>query len=295
MTHYHQPNGTPPPQPGPYGHAGPYPAYDSAPAPYGQQPGYSQPHPQGGQPYQQGRFRHPSVDPRQPYGTPRPGPPPKRGWFSRHPFLSAVLTVAAVLLVAIVASPGQDDSATTSAGNPNQPVVTGPTSTDPDDPAAGAAPDQPSEEPSDEPTEEATEEPDLAFGIGDAASAGDFEFVVEGIETGRESIGNGFLNEEAQGQYLLVEISVTNTGNEEATFYGGDQVVVDTEGREHSADSGAWMYLDDEEGFFITDINPGNSTAGTLVFDIPTDATPASILLSDGLWFSSNEVEVSLR
>ncbi|WP_147915481.1 DUF4352 domain-containing protein [Ruania zhangjianzhongii] len=315
MNDYHQPYGTPPEQPGPYGQPGPYPPYGSAPAPYGPHPGYAQqpgpgyrrPQAQGGQYYPQGQFQHPGAGTRPPYGAPRPVPPPRRGWFSRHPVLSAGLTIAAVLLVAIVANPGQDDSATAGPHDPNHPAAVAPSTTDPDDPTAGAAPDEPSEEPTEqpsedtsedasaEPTEEPSEEPELTFGIGDAARAGELEFVVDGVETGQESIGDGFLSEEAQGQYVLVEVTVTNTGSEEATFYDGDQLLIDTEGREHSSDSGAWMYLDEDEGFFVTDINPGNTTAGVLVFDIPTDATPASITLSDGSWFSYSEVEISLQ
>lgn len=233
--------------------------------------------------------------------------PRKQSWFSRHPMFSAGLAIAAALLVVIVVSPGQDGAPNTGTAGPDQPAAAAPATSDPDDSTAGGASDEPSEEPSeaqsdepteepsDEPTEEPSEEPDLAFGVGDVAPAGDLEFVVDGIETGLESIGDGFLDEQAQGQYALVEIAVTNVGNEAATFYDGDQILIDTDGREHSSDSGPWIYLDDGDGLFITDINPGNTATGTLVFDIPTDATPASVLLSDGGWFSPSEVEVSLQ
>jgi hypothetical protein len=128
-------------------------------------------------------------------------------------------------------------------------------------------------------------------GIGDPVRDGKFEFVVTEVETGVENVGDEFLSEEAQGQFVLVHMTVENIGDEAQTFDGSAQFLFDTEGREHSADTEAALYVENSESFF-NEINPGNRVEGVVVFDIPADATPASMRLHDSLL--SGGVEVML-
>ncbi len=73
---------------------------------------------------------------------------------------------------------------------------------------------------------------------------------------------------------MLVHVTVTNIGDQAQMFDGSSQKLVDTAGREHFADTSAAIYLGDANSF-LTDINPGNSVEGTVVFDAPADAVPA--------------------
>src|SRR5699024_6614885 len=109
---------------------------------------------------------------------------------------------------------------------------------------------------------------------------------------GVDTIGGEYLQQTAQGQYVLVHLDVTNIGSSAQTLFDSAQALIDTEGREHSADSSAGIYLEDNE-MWISDVNPGNTLSGTLVFDIPTDAVPDRVVLHDSLF--SGGVEVSLR
>ncbi|MBD8079951.1 DUF4352 domain-containing protein [Cellulosimicrobium arenosum] len=139
--------------------------------------------------------------------------------------------------------------------------------------------------------EEPVEKPDAAAVVGDAVRDGKFEFTVTEVETGVASVGDDFLAQEAQGQYVLVHMTVENIGDEAQLFDGSSQELTDTEGRTHENDGSAAIYLDDSNSF-LTDINPGNSVDGVVVFDIPADATPASIELHDSMF--SGGVEVAL-
>lgn len=199
---------------------------------------------------------------------------PRRSWFARHKVLTGVGAFVALIVVVNALGGGDDEEPTDAA------------------PAAAASADagQPAPEEKEEKAAPAAEEV-AAAGIGTPVRDGKFEFTVTGVEPGVASIGSDVFGETAQGQFLLVRMTVTNIGDEAQHFSGSNQELVDTEGRTHSADTSAAIYLDDSDSF-LNQINPGNSVEGTVVFDIPTDATPASIELHDSMF--SGGVSVTL-
>jgi hypothetical protein len=199
----------------------------------------------------------------QPVPDPAPAPQPRRSWFARHKILT---TLGAVVVVVVVASAlgGRGDDAP-----PASPAASAP---------AGDAP--------------AEESPaSAAAGIGTPVRDGKFEFTVTGVEPGVARIGDDMFGQDAQGQFLLVHVTVTNIGEEAQYFDGSSQKLTDAQGRTHSADTGAAIYLGDAQSF-LNQINPGNSVQGTVVFDVPADAAPASVELHDSPF--SGGVEVTL-
>lgn len=129
-------------------------------------------------------------------------------------------------------------------------------------------------------------------GIGDQVQDGAFAFTVTKVETGREALGDGFLRSEAQGSYVLVHVTVTNVGTESAMFTSANQTLLDDRGREFEADAGAALMNVPGSESFLTDINPGNSVDGVLVFDVPEGLAPAAIELHESMF--SRGVVVSL-
>lgn len=119
-------------------------------------------------------------------------------------------------------------------------------------------------------------------GIGDPVRDGMFEFTVTGVDTGVARVGDEVPGEQAQGQFVLVQVRVENIGEEAQYFAGSAQTLVDTDGREHSADEAAALFIEGSDSLF-TEINPGNAVDGVVVFDIPTDAVPAVLELHDSL------------
>lgn len=128
-------------------------------------------------------------------------------------------------------------------------------------------------------------------GIGDTVEDGAFAFTVTDVETGVSSVGGDFLREEAQGQYVIVHVTVENIGDRAEMFDGSNQKLFDAEGREYSNDSAAEISLDNSDAF-LTDINPGNTIKAQVVFDIPEDVEPVSIELHESVF--SGGVTVSL-
>lgn len=219
--------------------------------------------------------------PGQPASAPAPpAAPPRRSWFARHKFLTAVGAIA-LLAVGISALSGGDDDATSAVHSARGVEAGDGTTAEAEEPAEGEGTE-----------EEAAEEEPAAPGIGVRVADGDFEFIVTEVETGIATVGSEFLSSDAQGQFVMVHVTVTNTGNSSATFMGMNQALVDTEGREHANDDGSTIYLENSDGW-LTAINPGNTLDAVVLFDIPADAVPAWIELHDSML--SRGVRVDLQ
>ncbi|SEE95511.1 DUF4352 domain-containing protein [Ruania alba] len=247
------------------------------PGPDGQYPPAGSYAPQGPGSYQSPGQPGPGF----PTGPPAQGGPPqpeptKRSWFARHKVLTVLGALVALIIVFSALSSGGSDEpeADPAPSTAATPADTG---------------DEPANEADAEPADEAAEQ---TPGIGDPARDGTFEFVITEVETGVAQVGDEFLSEEAQGQFVLVHLSVTNIGDQAEYFFDSDQTLIDTEDRQHSADSEAGIYLGDNETF-LSEINPGNTLEGIIVFDVPADATPAGIELHDSAF--SGGVSVTLE
>ncbi len=195
-----------------------------------------------------------------------PAPQKKRNWFARHKFLSAIGAI--VLFVVLVNAFGDDGEPATEGG----------------DSVGDAAVASDSSEPA-----VVEEKP---AGIGDKARDGKFEFTVTKVEPGVQEVGDEFLSKEAQGQFVLVHLTIQNIGEEAQLFDATSQLGFDGKGNEFSTDSDAGIYLDDSNAF-LNEINPGNSVEGILIFDIPANAQLQSLELHDS--FMSGGVAVAVN
>ncbi|MFD1531915.1 DUF4352 domain-containing protein [Pseudonocardia aurantiaca] len=126
--------------------------------------------------------------------------------------------------------------------------------------------------------------PSATASIGDQIQDGSFGFTVTDVQTGLQDLGEGFLRSEAQGSYVLVHVTVTNVGTESQMFTSANQTLLDAQGREFEADAGAALMNVPDSESFLTDINPGNSVDGVLVFDVPEGLSPAAIELHESMF-----------
>lgn len=143
-----------------------------------------------------------------------------------------------------------------------------------------------------EPAEAEAEASDL-IAIGSPATDGEFTFTVTRVERPGTTIGEDFLEETAQGEFVIVYVTVTNTGNEARTFSSSGQILYDDQDRQFEPSS-AIFALPDADKAFLENINPGNTvTDAPLLFDVPPGAVLDRIELHDV--FFSPGVLVSLR
>ncbi|MGW1742049.1 DUF4352 domain-containing protein [Nocardia sp. NPDC001965] len=207
---------------------------------------------------------HYPSQPQQPYGTyPQPQLPKKK---AAWPWL---LLIPAIFLlcgfggcVALVAN--SDDVASSASEGL-------------EDGAAAAAPDADS---------------DIAP-AGSPVRDGKFEFQVTKVEQGQEAVSwSSLVQREAQGQFVLVQVTVTNIANQAQYYFGQNQKLIDQQGREFENDTLAEAYVN-EPGGHTGEINPGNKIDVVLVFDVAKDAVPTTIEFHDSAF--SGGAQVALK
>lgn len=212
----------------------------------------------------------------QPPYPPAPPVPPAgpKSWFVRHKVLTGLLALL-VLGVVVSALGGGGDTTTPSVAG-TAPATGAPTT------AIAPATKAPVAK---------APKAKAAATIGTPVRDGKFEFTVTKVQTGVASVGEDVLAQKAQGRFVLVHVTVKNIGDQGQTLLDSDQKLLDATGREFSTDTGAGILIKGND-VFLNQINPGNSVSGTLVYDMPKDATPASIELHDSMF--SGGVTVSL-
>lgn len=242
---------------GPVGPAVPqYPTAPQGAAPYGQQPYPSAPY--GQQPY-----------PSAPYGQMPPAPPAKKK--RKWPWIVGGIVVLLIIVSALSGggSDGKSDNASSNSGDGNTAPANAPAAAAPKNDAA-------------------------SVGLNTPVRDGKFEFVVSGVQPGLETVGdNPYLTEKAQGQFVIVTMTVKNIGNKPQSFSPSEQKLFDAQGRSFETDTSAQIALDDTDIAVWDNINPGNTVQVKLVYDMPADAQPTKIELHDSMF--SGGADVALR
>ncbi|MFD0904391.1 DUF4352 domain-containing protein [Actinomadura sediminis] len=121
-------------------------------------------------------------------------------------------------------------------------------------------------------------------GVGREYRDGKFAFTVTKVKKGVARVGDEFAGSEAQGQYVLVHVTVENIGDEARMFDGTNQKLIDTRGREFEADTEAAVWSNQDTKSFLEQINPGNSVKGVVIFDVPENVRLKAIELHDSMF-----------
>ncbi|QZH65420.1 DUF4352 domain-containing protein [Mycolicibacterium farcinogenes] len=133
-----------------------------------------------------------------------------------------------------------------------------------------------------------------AAGLNTPVRDGKFEFVVKTVQPGLAEVGdNPYLREKAQGQFVIVTLSVQNIGDRAQGFSPSNQKLIDTQGRSFESDASAQIALGDSDIPVWDDINPGNAVDVSLVYDMPVGAAPARIELHDSMFSGGVTVELT--
>lgn len=202
--------------------------------------------------------------------APAPVPPPGK---SKSGKIAAGIVAGFVALI-VIGSVGDDDQETTSRPSPSsESSLTVDASAVP-----AAAP---------EPAVPAT--PVVLPGIAEEVRDGKFAFVITSVDRSRIAgdLSNQFMQEEAQGEFINVHMTVTNIGDEAQTFFATNQKLV-AAGREYEADGVVAMWTDSSS----VEINPGNSITAIASFDVPPGTVAQTISLHDSMF--SGGVDVRL-
>ncbi|QKG20514.1 DUF4352 domain-containing protein [Actinomadura verrucosospora] len=132
-------------------------------------------------------------------------------------------------------------------------------------------------------------------GIGREYRDGKFAFTVTKVKKGVKRVGDEYFGSTAQGQYVLISVTVENIGDKARTFTAGNQTLYDTKGRKFDTDGGATVMMGDESKSFLEQINPGNSVDGILIFDVPRGIRLKALDLHDSVFSGGVTVPLGNR
>lgn len=126
--------------------------------------------------------------------------------------------------------------------------------------------------------------------IGESTEVGNFVYKVEKTIF-KKSIGGEFINQQADGIYLLVTLSIKNISGESRTLDNSLFKLTDVNGIEYepSTDGTTALEMSGGNSLFLKQCQPNITTKGTLVFEVPEKGT-YDLHLSGGFWNGSTAV-----
>lgn len=125
-------------------------------------------------------------------------------------------------------------------------------------------------------------------GLGEPGTAADWTVTVHGIETS-PTYGDEFLEEQAQGEFAIVSMTVSNEGDEAVTFDSSAVTLRDADGKEYSSQT-----VLGSDSLFLEQINPGNSAEGEAVVDVPEGTEITQVVIEDVWSFTSDPLVVEV-
>jgi hypothetical protein len=137
------------------------------------------------------------------------------------------------------------------------------------------------------------QKPEVTAKLNESVRDGKFEFTVKSVECGKTTVGDQYYSATAQGEFCMVNVKVSNIGDEPQSIYSSSQYLYNSDGQKYSSDSSATSIEQTGNDVWWNDINPGNSVEGVIVYDVPKGMVPASVELHDS--FFSDGVLVELK
>ncbi|ADG97213.1 conserved hypothetical protein [Segniliparus rotundus DSM 44985] len=130
--------------------------------------------------------------------------------------------------------------------------------------------------------------------LNDHVRDGKFEFTVTDVKAGLSQVGdNPYLAKKAQGQFVVVTMTVQNTSGQPQSFSPSNQKLFDQQGRRFEPDTEAQIALGGSDIPVWDNINPGNIVTAKVVYDMPKDAQPKEIDLHDSAYSGGAKVSLT--
>jgi hypothetical protein len=118
-------------------------------------------------------------------------------------------------------------------------------------------------------------------GIGDPVRDTAVEFTVTSVDCGHSTVGEGIFVQRANGQFCVVGIVMRNVGDAVAIVKDTDQWAVTADGERVRANHDATVRANGSLFTSFVPVVAGDPVIGTVVFDIPKDATIATLEFHD--------------
>jgi hypothetical protein len=136
--------------------------------------------------------------------------------------------------------------------------------------------------------EEASER---AVPIGRPVNAGNLTWTVTSVQEATELKTFG---ERKTGNFVIVDLTVKNNGDEAITVDSESLALLDQQGRTHETDPDASLYVPSRLDLFLQQVNPGVTQEARVIFNIAPDARGLILRAGDAEPFTDENGYVSL-
>jgi len=128
------------------------------------------------------------------------------------------------------------------------------------------------------------------FRVGEGAKS--IEYTITDVSV-QDNVGSGITAEEADGVFVVIQIEMTNVGDESLSLSSNVFTLVDNQDRGYDTDSDAILAI--EDNVIFEQLDPGVTKEGTLVFDVPQDQSGRELKIEPaGIFSDAKEHYVSL-
>ncbi|WP_077622445.1 DUF4352 domain-containing protein [Sediminibacillus massiliensis] len=145
-------------------------------------------------------------------------------------------------------------------------------------------------------SEGSSEEQETTYSIGDTVEVGAMTYTIN-EKTTADQVGPSIAPEEANGNYVVLDITAKNNGDEAVTV-DGSYFKLKQGDKTFEADSAASMTANQGEdgsiqnSFFLEQLNPGSEMTGKVVFDVAPEIAEAddlTVVAQEGIFGSVTE------
>ena len=106
--------------------------------------------------------------------------------------------------------------------------------------------------------------------------------------------GFGSFGDTKQGNFVVVDFTFTNQSNEAVTLDSISLPLHDSKGRVYEADTDTFGYITAEKDIFLTQVNPGVTQEGAVIYTVAPDASGFTLHAGDLEFFGADEAKITL-
>lgn len=128
--------------------------------------------------------------------------------------------------------------------------------------------------------------------VGEPITVGNVEWTVNDAQQTNE-LQSDFGTSE-QGNFVVVDFTFLNNGDEAVTLDTVSMTLVDGQGRSNEADSDKFEYIPEGRDIFLEQVNPGVEQEGTAIFTVAQNAQDFTLELGDTDMFGNETGYVEL-
>jgi hypothetical protein len=132
--------------------------------------------------------------------------------------------------------------------------------------------------------------------IGDTVRVGDAEWTVTNARRAKvlRQEGFGSCGDTKQGNFVIVGFRFTNQSNEAVTLDTISLPLHDSQGRVYEADTDTFGYIPAEKDIFLTQVNPGVTQEGAVIYTVAPNASGFTLHAGDLEFFGADEAKITL-